>query len=151
MGTDRREHAVLSPRLFAGQSARQSGNLVARNREVVVDDDRVGKSRPLEFAIDLGRDCHFAALVVHVEDFQRDLGIHDLAVAPGLDRVSAAELPAGVMDDGTPGEAVDESGRIVVVRGPDVGGGNLRQCGRHKAPRFGWLKTSWSPLAPSTS
>src|SRR5262249_11219538 len=112
----------LSPHFFASQSTRQSNDLVALDRDVVVKDEGIGETGPVEGAIDFGRDNGFAVAVGDVDDLEGDLGLEDLAVTPGLDGGGAAELPAYVVDNGTVAEQGDERGGIVVVDRPDVGG-----------------------------
>jgi hypothetical protein len=92
--------AGLGPRFFASQSTRQSDDPVVLNRDVVVDDDRVGKPGPVEIAFDLGRDNGLTITVCSVDDFEGDLGIEDVAVTPGLDRDATAEFPAGIVYEG---------------------------------------------------
>src|ERR1019366_4116779 len=113
---------LLSPRLFASGSDRQFGDLVALNHNVVVEDEGIGKTGLVEVAVTFGRDCNFAVAGGDFEDFEGDLGPDNFLVAPDLNRGDAAELPACVIDDGALGEAGDESGGIVVVCRPDIGG-----------------------------
>src|SRR4051812_21747488 len=85
---------LLSPHFFACQSTGQSNDLIALDCDVVVENEGIGETGPVEVAIDFGRDNGFAVAVGNVDDFEGDPGIEDLAVAPGLDGGGAAELPA---------------------------------------------------------
>lgn len=93
------------------QSTRQSNDLVPFGRNVVIDDDGIGETGPVEVAIDFGCDNGFAVTICGLDDFEGDLGIEDLAVAPVLDRGAAAELPAIVVDKGAVGEEGNERTR----------------------------------------
>jgi len=85
--------AVVRSLVFRLQSTRQSDDPVVLDRDVVVDDDRVGKPGPVEIAFDFGRDNGLTITVCSVDDFEGDLGIEDVAVTPGLDRDAAADFP----------------------------------------------------------
>jgi hypothetical protein len=62
--------------LFVRQSTRQLGDLATFSRDVVVDDDGIGKARPVEVAIDLGRSETSPSQVGHAEDFE----LYDLTI-----------------------------------------------------------------------
>src|SRR5438046_3117622 len=90
----------LSSRPFTCQAARQPNDLAALCCDVMVDDDGIGKPRPVEVAVDLGRDNSLAVAVGDVDDIEGDLCLEDLMIAPRLDRGRAAELPADIIDNG---------------------------------------------------
>jgi len=112
------------------------------NRDVVVDDDRVGKPGPVEIAFDFGRDNSLTITVRSIDDFEGDLGIEDIAVTPGLDRGATAEFPAGVVYEGDFSEEGIERRRIVIVDRSDVFGGDWGQLHRHGF--ISWFKESRS-------
>src|SRR6185503_4211415 len=101
----------LSPRPC--QSTRQARDPVAGERDAVLDHDRVGEPRPVEVALDSGRDDGFVSLDGDREDLELDVGSEDLALAPVADRVDAAPDAAGVVDDGVFREAGEEPRRIM--------------------------------------
>jgi hypothetical protein len=67
------------------------------NRNLVIDDDGVGKAGPIKGAVDFGPDHGLVAAVGHVDDLKRDQGSEDLAVAPGFDRGAAVKLSANIV------------------------------------------------------
>src|SRR5713101_7871684 len=125
----------LSARGFARQSALQSNDLVVLIRDVVNEDQRVGKTGPIKSAVDFRRDDSFAITVGRIDDVEGDLHVKNLAVAPGLDRGPAAELPSDVLHQGIIRVKSDERIGIMVVDGPNVGFDKSRQLwfhGKHR-------------------
>ena len=65
------------------------------------EDERIRQARPVEDAIDLGRENSFAILFGEIDDFKRDPGFKDLAIAPAIKHPLANRRPApGYVGDG---------------------------------------------------
>jgi hypothetical protein len=96
--------SISGARSIACQTARQPDDLAAVRTDVVVDENRVRESGPIEIAVDFGRDDNLAVAIRNFKNFQGDLCLEDLTVAPALDRSTATKLAPGVVDEGVVGE-----------------------------------------------
>ena len=98
----------------------QPGNLVAIDRDVVVEEKRIGKVGLVIVAVYLGGDNGLAIAYCGGGDFEGDIGADYLAVAPFLDCDGAVEITPDVRDECVIGEASEESVGIMVVGRLDV-------------------------------
>jgi hypothetical protein len=82
---------------------------------VVVDDDGIGKSGPVEIAINLGRYNRLAAQVGNADDFERNKWRKYFAIAPFSYLGNPAEFPMVVVHHGVLSEECHERGGIMVI------------------------------------
>lgn len=75
------------------------GDLALMDGDTMNDDDRIGQAGAVKVAVDFGREHGFAVQDFGREDVERHLGFEDFAIAPCLDRCSATEFSAYVVDN----------------------------------------------------
>ena len=90
----------LINRISASEPTAQSSDLIARDGETVVHQQRIGQTSPVECAVNLHGDDGLAITLDGVHELQRDINGEDFAIGPFFDRGDAANFPPHVFHDG---------------------------------------------------